>query len=495
LEGLTDTERWLINLAKKSFLSLWSFPNVYRDSRPNSSNGNDSSDGKEICDLLIAFDNNVLVFSDKSCEYKIHYDPMVAWRRWYGSAIHKSYKQAYAAEKWVKNHSDRIFLDRKCTKQIHLPLDNTRPISYFKILVCHNVRSATKLHYGAENGIKLDTRIHESHHLNSPFHVGVIDDNGGYAHIFETESIEFALSSLSTTSDFVHYLSLKQEILDSGRNFIATSEKDIIGSYFFNINEAGQHFLTNCSDQTIAFAEGTWEKWTESIQYISKTASDNENMIVDSLIEYVTENWRLGGVTSKYSTAETTELILRALASEDRFGRRFLSKAIKSTLLQKDACNTRFVPASTWGKTHYLILAVDPTSGENYDDYRAKRKDLLECHCLMHRHLKPDSLPIIGFATETAFKLHEGRTEEFYYCAGYDSLPSHFKELAKTIAEGYVDNGFAKNRCELNVHEDEYPATNQTKWDSEKNGSCPCGSGKLFRYCCGTQSDNLSPFV
>jgi hypothetical protein len=57
-EGLTESERYLANLCEKSFLSLWSYPNVFRDQGRNEGKG----DGKELCDLLVVFDRDVIIF-------------------------------------------------------------------------------------------------------------------------------------------------------------------------------------------------------------------------------------------------------------------------------------------------------------------------------------------------------------------------------------------------------------------------------------------------
>jgi hypothetical protein len=47
-EGVTDSERYLGRLCEHSFLSLWSYPGVFRDQGRRDRRG----DGKEVCDLL-----------------------------------------------------------------------------------------------------------------------------------------------------------------------------------------------------------------------------------------------------------------------------------------------------------------------------------------------------------------------------------------------------------------------------------------------------------
>jgi hypothetical protein len=50
-EGVTDAERYLAKLCRRSFLSLWSYPGVFRD----------QGGGKEVCDLLVVFDNHIII--------------------------------------------------------------------------------------------------------------------------------------------------------------------------------------------------------------------------------------------------------------------------------------------------------------------------------------------------------------------------------------------------------------------------------------------------
>ena len=76
--GTTPSERYLTQHAERTFLSLWSYPDIYRDQKGSGSHG---GDGKEVCDLLIVFEDHVIIFSDKYIEYNPHADPKVAWRR------------------------------------------------------------------------------------------------------------------------------------------------------------------------------------------------------------------------------------------------------------------------------------------------------------------------------------------------------------------------------------------------------------------------------
>lgn len=51
--GVTPTEHLLAELCEQTFLTLWSYPNPFKD------------DGKELCDLLVVFGDHVFIFFDR----------------------------------------------------------------------------------------------------------------------------------------------------------------------------------------------------------------------------------------------------------------------------------------------------------------------------------------------------------------------------------------------------------------------------------------------
>lgn len=67
--GLTPSEKKLAALGYQTFLRLWSYPNPYKMQR----------NGKKQCDLLIVFDNHIIIFSDKECAYGKSGNAQVDW--------------------------------------------------------------------------------------------------------------------------------------------------------------------------------------------------------------------------------------------------------------------------------------------------------------------------------------------------------------------------------------------------------------------------------
>ena len=138
--GVTSAERYLARLCEKNFLSLWSYPGVYRDQGKRGSDG----DGKEICDLLVVFDKHIIVFSDKHCELQDSGNVERDWLRWFKKAVQKSAEQAWGAERWIRQQPKRIFLDRQCKQVLPIDLPTMEKAVFHLVVVAHGISSRVK---------------------------------------------------------------------------------------------------------------------------------------------------------------------------------------------------------------------------------------------------------------------------------------------------------------------------------------------------------------
>lgn len=77
--GQTPTEQYLARLCDTTFLRLWAYPNPYK------------AEGKELCDLLVVFEDRVFLFFDRASNKFM--DPTkdlgLQWKRWKQEAIDK----------------------------------------------------------------------------------------------------------------------------------------------------------------------------------------------------------------------------------------------------------------------------------------------------------------------------------------------------------------------------------------------------------------------
>src|SRR5712692_6710692 len=220
-EGVTATERYLGKLCQRSFLSLWSYPGVFRDQGPPGGKGN----GKEVCDLLVVFENHVIIFSDKHCHFADSGDLTVNWARWYRKTIHKSAEQVWGAERWIREFPNRLFLDKQCTVPFPITLPDRANAIFHRIVVAHDASRRCKELFGGSGSLILDGSLIGDAHLKMPFTIGQINPDKGYVHVFDDTTLDIVMRTLDTISDFTAYLTKKERFLTGKKVVRAAGEE------------------------------------------------------------------------------------------------------------------------------------------------------------------------------------------------------------------------------------------------------------------------------
>ncbi len=70
-EGVNDSERLLMRLCRKSFLSLWAHANLHTDQDMREGKGS----AKEFADVMVVFGDDIVIFSDKHITYQSETPP------------------------------------------------------------------------------------------------------------------------------------------------------------------------------------------------------------------------------------------------------------------------------------------------------------------------------------------------------------------------------------------------------------------------------------
>jgi hypothetical protein len=190
--AITESEHYLHQLGNASFLSLWSYPRIFRDQHG----------GKEICDLLVVFERNIIIFSDKHCEFKSTDRPCVDWGRWFRKAVEESAQQIWGAERWIKEHSDRLFLDSRCERRFPLKIDAGS--RFYRITVAHGAEAYAKS-FGMA-GLMIVPEISGKQHYGNdcePFKIGQLDPTKGFIHVLDRTPLTAVMQTLDTVQDFV----------------------------------------------------------------------------------------------------------------------------------------------------------------------------------------------------------------------------------------------------------------------------------------------------
>lgn len=497
--GVTSSERYLHRLSERCFLSMWSYPGVYRDQGQEL-----GGIGKEVCDLLVVFENSIIIFSDKDCAFPDTGNIELDWSRWFRKAVFKSAQQIWGAERWIFQFPDRMFLDRECTSRFPIDLPAVQKARVHRVVVAHSVSARCKQELGGSGSLMIDPDIVGGMHMASrtqggvPFAVGHIDPGHGYVHVLDDTGLDIVLQTLDTITDFLRYLEKKEAFIESGRLGMAAGEEDLLAYYLAHVDGTKRHdFLFDDEFTHVFIDEGHWEDFARNPQRLAQIEADQISYAWDSLIETFLHHVYQG--TSHYiSHPELTdqERLFRLLAREPRTRRRMLARGLLE-LIGKTPENiraTRTILPSYPGDPYYIFLVLPDLDHKQSEAYRTFRRELLTQYCLITKVQHPEANDIIGIATESGHRV-PGSEDIIYLDAREWTDEQQHDAEANLIA--LRDVGLFGDQSWHRFVESEYPEPEVTQSHSTeararirkggryRNLTCPCGSGRKYKHCCG----------
>lgn len=404
-QGTTDSERALARLARKAFLSLWSYPNVHSDEGRSNGKG----DGKELVDLLVVFGTDVLLFSDKHCAFQSNVNIKVAWPRWYKRAIEKSAQQLAGAESFLRRFPDRVFVDKSCLTKLPVILPDPSVARYFLIAITRGGHEAAVRHFGggSSGSLMLNSMLEGKAHYERPFEVGFPLQGRRFLHVLDEVTVDILLEELDTVSDLVDYLACKERYFGANGVFMhVAGEEELLAQYMCTM-ENGRHALPNIPPGAgaVTLLEGDWRFYRTSSQRAAKHEADQDSHMWDELIEYQASFVRAGTAIGLPETPPETidhERILRALAAEPRLARRELAGHFRFAL-SKSEPGKKFVRMILSGSTMsraYVFLTAPRPLDVNYPAYREMRSAALLAYCHGIKVRFPHVAEAIGIASE-----------------------------------------------------------------------------------------------
>jgi hypothetical protein len=490
----TPTERYLAGLGRRSFLRLWSYTGVYRDQGIGARH-----EGAELCDLFVVFDNNVVIFSDKSCEYPDVHDADVAWRRWYKKAIRRSADQVWGAERWLKEHPGRIFMDRACLMPFPVNLPDMASARFHRIVVAHDPSGRRRQGAGGSGSLRLDSSIRGSDHERSAsqggrhFTIGNVGPPRGFVHVLDDVTLDVVMRTFDTAPDFIAYLAAKEALFLSGRIAGALGEEQLVAHYLANVDERGQRTFDVSAGQAARFDRDAWGDLLSSPAYAKKLAADRISYFWDQVIDEVAQHAVDGTLQfTNAPGARAQEEMLRAMAAEPRLSRRILSRSLRDVVLSAE----RDMPRIRWhgpfgAGPYYVFMAWGPTSWDggpgSVDEFREYRGQLLTDYCTALAAKAGETSHVIGIATECGES--EARSWEVAVVRGRDlSADDRVEALATAERRDWLKNQLKHSNFETDFGGPEKalpPRMGSTLAIASvgRNDPCPCGSGKKSKKC------------
>ncbi|MDP9502755.1 SEC-C domain-containing protein [Pseudomonas protegens] len=462
-------------MAENTFLSLWSYPSLFRD----------VGGGKELIDLTIYFDNNLILFSDKGhVKYKESNPTDLAWKRWYRDAVKESAKQLYAAEKFVRNMPKEIYTNNR--REDEFPFDISKGnLRIHLIAVTRGIGKAAKEYFdsyckGSAGTLSYAYRLSEKEILETPFFVGDIDPSKTFVHVLDESGIELLLNELNTPSDFIRYLSCKEKAVRE-LGLVASAGEEETLSYYLQ-EDGGYGFgdipnLTPDRQQNFSIPELEWEYYKKTVDYAlrynrkKKAARWNELIarFSDSIVDGVVAEGKDLPFLTHASAVE-------ALASENMYSRSILTEQLfdKYETVPTFSRSARVVPSQTNTDRLYIFLFYPWSERFNsYDDYRRERTECMHVYALvaMYKYQNFKQVVVLGAATKGS----SGESETIIVIDATVPLTAEQRKDAQHVM---------KTLNVLNDLTNKKLARSERVKGSARNEPCPCGSGRKFKKCC-----------
>lgn len=338
LKGRT-AEKIVHDLAIKTFLTDWCYLNPKLP------------DGKELCDLLVIFDDIAIIWQIKDLKL----DGAGKYKR---GEVDKNIRQLSGAQ--------RQLFDLKTP----IELENPRRV--------REVFDPTKI----REIYLLSVLLGEGEDVRS-----FIDEIKNYKiHVLDREFTRILLSELDTISDFSAYLRAKEAFLGKEISLtIMGGEEELLSYYLMN----DRSFAKLEEATSVVIEGGSWLNLQNNAKYLSKQREDAISYGWDDIIDRAHEG------SLQY------ENLARELARPNRFQRRYLSKVFYDAFVQAHNDNK--------GDLYRRILFSDETTycflfqDEKYP--REKRKEMLMAICFFARGKHQRNSRVIGIATEKKIQL------------------------------------------------------------------------------------------
>jgi len=315
--GQTRTEQYLSHLCDCTFLKAWSYSNPCK------------ADGKELCDLIAVFENNVFLFFDReSRKFDQEGDVLLTWERWKKEAITKQIRTAAGAKRYVLGNRDRIFLDAGATVSLPLAIP-AGDLNIHKIVVAHGAQEACKRFSTANiyGSLGVSYRAEtDSSGFAWPFIIPL--ERVDPVHVLDSHNLALILGELDTLYDFQAYLTAKEEAIGRYDVLSYCGEEDLLAHYFLNFDPDTKRYRIGPKEgdyNAIAIGEGEWRDFMDTGPYQRRKAENRISYTWDDLIQKTATN-ALNGVLGGNSNVFLGQSAIHEMAKEPRMSRRALSE-------------------------------------------------------------------------------------------------------------------------------------------------------------------------
>lgn len=401
---LTPSEEFVLEVCKKSCLEFWCYNNP---KLPN---------GKELCDVLVVFENHVLIISVKDIglrddiETASDEELRVAHDRWTRKAVEASVSQIYGAEKSLSTMTNVLRSDGSLGAE--LPELSSRIVH--RLAVAFGSRGKTVIVSG--------------------------DLGKGFVHVMNEESFSDVLTELDTISELTDYLLAKEGLSERVSILLSGSEANLLACYLFNNRKFPY------DTELLVVEDNSWEKLQNDPAFLKRKEANANSYQWDRLITFMASA-DSSDMKGKPLTLSEKDLALREMARETRFNRRVLQHALDD-----------FLHASAEKKTDARI-ARNPESRcvyvfryFHYSESREERVAELMVRCMS----APEKAGAADVAVGIGFTPEEGRSD-YEITLTFVQFSSMTDDDYRRVVRFAKENGIGAKSSISHVSHKEYP--------------------------------------
>lgn len=381
-------EQLVQELALKTFLTDWCYMNPTLP------------DSKELCDLLVVFDEIAIIWQIKDLKLDKHGKNKEA-------EVRKNLRQLSGAR--------RKLLELKTPIELSNPRrtkETFNPSSIKEVYLISALLGEEEDVFAFAESVKNYT-----------------------VHVFNRAFTQITLNELDTISDFTNYIRAKESLIKRAKEIVILGgEEELLAFYLMN----NRSFESLDEADTIMIDQGYWKLLQDRPEYKAKKKQDEISYIWDSIINRAHE----GSIESiEY------EKVARELARPNRFQRRHLSKVYVDAQMKAETDTEYDVFRRTLdgnGVTYCFVFGDDP-------EPRGRRKNMLLNTCWVARGKFQENKKVIGIASEK--KVRRTRSYDFYLLDIHQWTQEHQSYMEKLQKETSI----LVDPIIGYTHEDEYP--------------------------------------
>lgn len=403
----TKSEEYLKYLGEKAFFSMWAYTNLTKI-QPKA---------KELCDMLVVFNNKALIFSIKEPENKQVADDIdnVNWQRWFREYILGNLKQSEGAAKWITNHPDRVSYDVKNEDPFKFDLKD-KEIHIFLVSLMSNKNKQISITYTDEKlfndkGQEVDI-ISEK-----PFEIKINKNSKYKIHILDDVNLDIMLKELDTIHDFICFYEAKERLIENNVFLKYNSESDLLPIYFNSETKNNKYNFDKIKNSKVFIEPNEWVRFKESMSYKVREQANSISYKWDDLIEnFIQHHLEGGSRNSDNESIYDNNSVAFYMAQEGRLSRRFNLKLIQKDIdffasIKKekgDICTHNSIITNTDTGVVYVVLQLNSSGYSDLETYIQARTGFLKIaavssiNYLSKLESKCDFDKIIGLAFDDA---------------------------------------------------------------------------------------------